>query len=222
MDTLNIKAVLDYPVYLKLKSEQDKAIISANTINKDLGALGGNGTVGATAAPTPQIGGNRFSVPDLCNGEEEEKPSEKIPDKIYNEILTKDKEISDQETESESDDSDKQKGAKSDEHSSQDGAGSSGFLSGVPISPRYEKKALKLINLLEIDINNKGATIDNEHYSEQDLKEIFYQLYIKKAPKYNNNIKLASFLKALADRNLFNIVKNKSLLSHLKKAWYIL
>ena len=63
MDSLNVKAILDYPVYLKLKSEQDKANISAETINKDLGADKNSSSPqnGASAIPAEQFGGTSGS-----------------------------------------------------------------------------------------------------------------------------------------------------------------
>ena len=222
MESLNVKAVLDYPVYLQLKSEQEKSALAANTINKDLGAINQDEYISTQAVPAPNNENNglsdRFNQNTGRFNQNKEEEEEK-PNKIYNEELSTDTETNSQnEKDHENSQANETPSPKeSEQYSSTD----FGFLSGLHIPARYKNKAKKLINSLGIEAGEKSCTVDNEHYTENDLKNIFYQLYVKKAPDYNQDRKLNSFLKSLADRNMFNSIKNKSLLSHLKTAWYI-
>ena len=220
MDSINVKAVLDYPVYLKLKSEQDKSNIAANTINSDLGANTNISTYhnGASAVPaeqfeTPGPRGGRCDGDDKINNEYVERNPESLQDHDSNDGCRS------RGKDSDSDESD----TKTDDENNKSNARDFEFVYKMSLHPRYEKKAFQLIGLLGLDPQSDTYTIDNELYTREDLKSIFYQLYVKRNPKYaQTNKKLQYFLKSLADRDLFNIIKNRSLLSNYKKEWYLL
>ena len=221
MDSLEVKAVLDYNTFLQLKSEQDKSSIAADSINKDLGIdeISSN-TDGARAIPYNEQVENKLHIDNVVT-----RPS----DKIYNEYLVKDTEPK-QDSESDNEDKNEDIGEKIDnehdktknENLDENDNRNFQFLSRMPLSTAYEKKAQKVIELIGLDPNEKTHVVDGENYTTEDLKTIFYQLYVKKTNNYGHNRKFLSFLKSLADRNMFNLIKNKSLLSRFKVAWYLL
>ena len=222
MDSLQIKAVLDYDTYVKLrKYEKDNLNIAAETINKDLGLenakpFEGNAAT-AVSYDTPETQLRFESGSGTGPG-----------DKIYNEHLVKNTEP---EQGSDSDNEESKIHRENDtiqkdenEIGDPDNLDDSNFkfLSRMPMSSGNEKKATRLIELLGLDPKEKIHIVDNVHYTDDELKNIFYQLYIKKSTNYKESTKLLSFLKSIADRKMFNLIKNKSLLAGFKKAWYLL
>ena len=213
MDALSVKAVLDYPVYLKLKSEKDKAKIAADTINKELGT---------TSESNPNSENGASAVPHA--DADREGPG----DEVYNEQLVKDAEDDGEHGVEDGGDSDNQdsidngQAKNPDEENFENDDSHFQFLSRMPLSSGYEKKAAKLVELIGLDPREDVQLLDGTSYTNDEIKTIFYQLYVKKTNNYHQNVKLLSFLKSMADRNMFNLIKNKSMLANFKTPWWCL